>query len=153
MTAGAHAVIGAAIASQISNPVVGIPLSFLSHFLCDKVPHWDVMTDKTKPKNRIFVETVIDVLGGYALVFLLFVIILKSVDPTYIFLSAFTAQLPDWVEAPYVVLKKNWQFAIDMKHWQSKIHDFGFDSRLKAPWGIVSQVVVVGLFVLWAFHK
>lgn len=153
MTAGSHAVIGAAIGAQFPNPLVGIPLAFISHFVCDKIPHWDIMTDKTKSRQRVLVETIIDVLGGYVLVFLLFVVFLKTANPASVFLTAFAAQLPDWVEAPYVILNLNWKFAKDMKHWQTKIHDLGFDSRLKAPWGIMSQVVVVALFVLWAFKK
>ena len=39
MTATSHALTGAFIATIIRQPLLAIPLSFLSHFVCDALPH------------------------------------------------------------------------------------------------------------------
>lgn len=153
MTATGHALIGAAIGSQITNPLISIPLSFLSHFACDKVPHWDVMTDKNKSKNLVIVESIIDVLIAFSLVGLIFLYFLHASNPINVFLCAFTAQLPDWAEVPYSIFKIKIPLVYDNYKIQSKIHDIWFDSRLKAPWGILTQFSVVAIFVLWAAMK
>ncbi|MFH1971517.1 MAG: hypothetical protein ABIJ05_04005, partial [Patescibacteria group bacterium] len=36
-----HIIVGAAIASKITNPLLSIPISFVSHFVLEKVPHWN----------------------------------------------------------------------------------------------------------------
>lgn len=41
MTAPNHALTGALIGLSISNPLMAMPLAFLSHFVCDAIPHYD----------------------------------------------------------------------------------------------------------------
>lgn len=41
MTAPNHALTGALIGLSISNPILALPLAFLSHFVCDAIPHYD----------------------------------------------------------------------------------------------------------------
>ena len=40
MTAAAHAMTGAAIAAVVKKPKLAIPLAFISHFICDALPHF-----------------------------------------------------------------------------------------------------------------
>lgn len=151
MTATSHAIIGAAIAIKIPNPFISIPLAFLSHFICDKIPHWDVMTKKAdKTKTQIFIYAAMDGILSLFLVTALFFVSFQNSDPVNIFLSAFVAQLPDWLEIPYTIFHKDvWISKIDYQ-FQKWIHDVGFNSRLVAPWGIVSQFGVVLAFVIWS---
>lgn len=149
MTASAHAIVGAAIATRIANPLIGLPLAFLSHFAGDKVPHWDPMTNhNTKTRERIILETILDVMLGFALVTLLFVLPHKQ-DPLYLYLAMITAQLPDWLETPQTIFHKDFFFSRPNYRLQKWVHDVGFDSRAQAPWGIISQVVVVAIFLFW----
>ena len=154
MTSTGHALIGASIASQIPNPFIAIPLAFLSHFLIDKIPHWDAMTNKkNKTQKQIYTETLIDICLGFTLVIVIFWGIFKVSDPILILISAFAAALPDYLEAPYLILhKKIFPFYQNYK-LQSWIHDVGFDARMNAPWGIVTQVGVVLVFLVWAAPK
>lgn len=151
MTATGHALVGASIATQIPNPWISLPLSFLSHFIIDKIPHWDAMTNKhNKTKRQIYTQTAIDIILGYFLVIIIFWGIFKVSDPVLVMLSAFTAQLPDFLEAPYLVLNsKAFPFYQNYKI-QKWIHDVWFNSRLNPPWGIVTQAAVVALFLFWA---
>lgn len=153
MTASGHAVVGAAIATLIPNPLVSFPVAFLSHFVCDKIPHWDIMTNKNKTKTQILVQSTLDVLLGFTLVGLIFIYFLQASNPVIILLGAFAAQLPDWLELPYFIFGKHYPVFYENYRLQSWVHDVWFDSRLKAPWGIVTQVVVVAIFIWLAVIK
>ena len=145
MTATAHALIGASIAAKVVNPVIGIPLAILSHFAADLVPHWDAGTNhKNKSATRLKLEATLDVLLGFALVFLIF---RNLVDPTYLFVMVISAQLPDWLEAP------SWMFGFKVPPF-SWLDWLGhkLQARMQLPWGLVTQVVIVGALVIYAIQ-
>lgn len=48
MTAPNHALTGALIGLTVSNPVLALPLAFLSHFVCDLIPHYDPPGDESQ---------------------------------------------------------------------------------------------------------
>ena len=140
MTATAHALIGASIASRVINPLIGIPLAIASHFAADLIPHWDAGTNhKQKSLMRLKLEATVDVLVGIALVFLIF---RSSVEPVYLFSMVLAAQLPDWLEAP------SWMFGFKVPPF-SWLDYLGhkLQSRMQLPWGLVTQVVIVGMLV------
>jgi len=139
----AHALIGASLAVKIINPIFGIPLAILSHFIADLVPHWDAGTNhKQKSLARLKIEAVFDVLLGFVLVFLIF---RNLVSPTYLFTMVIAAQLPDWLEAP------SWIFGYKIPPF-SWLDWLGhkLQSRMQLPWGLVTQVIIVGLLVVYA---
>lgn len=140
MTATAHALIGASIASKVVNPIIGIPLAVVSHFVADLIPHWDAGTNhRQKSLTRLRIEATADVLVGFALVYLIF---RNTVEPVYLFTMVIAAQLPDWLEAP------SWMFGFKVPPF-SWLDWLGhkLQSRLQLPWGLVTQVVIVGMLV------
>ncbi len=145
MTATSHALIGASLAAKITNPVIGIPLAIASHFLADLVPHWDAGTNhRNKTAFRLKIEAVLDVLLGFALVAILFRG-LAFEKPVYLLTMVISAQLPDWLEAP------SWMFNFKVPpfSWMDYL-GHKLQSRMQLPWGLVTQVVIVGLLVLFA---
>lgn len=141
MTATAHALIGASIAARVTNPYIGIPLAIASHFIADLVPHWDAGTNhKKKSLLRLKMEAAADVLLGFALAYLIF---RNSVSPDYLFIMIIAAQLPDWIEAP------SWMFGIKIPPftWMDWL-GHKLQTRMQLPWGLVTQVVIVGLLVI-----
>ena len=141
MTATAHALIGASIAASISNPLLGIPLAIASHFLLDFIPHWDAGTNhRKKSQVRLMAEATLDVLLGFALVFLIF---RNLVDMRYLFTMVIAAQLPDWLEAP------SFMFGIKVPpfSWMDWL-GHKIQSRVQLPWGLITQIVVVALFLI-----
>ena len=119
------------------------PLAILSHFIADLVPHWDAGTNhKQKSLARLKIEAVFDVLLGFVLVFLIF---RNLVSPTYLFTMVIAAQLPDWLEAP------SWIFGYKIPPF-SWLDWLGhkLQSRMQLPWGLVTQVIIVGLLVVYA---
>lgn len=143
MTATAHALIGASLAVKITNPFVGIPLAILSHFLLDLIPHWDEGTNhREKSLAKIRLEATFDVLLGFALAFLIF---RNLSDPVYLFAMIIAAQLPDWLEAPAAWFNVK----IPPFSWMDWL-GHNLQSRMQLPWGLVTQIVVVGIFVFAA---
>lgn len=145
MTATAHALIGASIASKITSPIIGIPLAIISHFVADLIPHWDAGTNhKQKSALRLKTEAALDVLLGFALVILFFNSQVAN-NPVYMFSMVIAAQLPDWIEAPA------WAFNLKIPpfSWMKAI-GHKLQTRMQLPWGLVTQVVIVGLLILYA---
>lgn len=143
MTATAHALIGASIATKIANPILGITIAIISHFIADLIPHWDAGTNhKKKSLTRLKMEATADVLLGFVLAYLIFGGI---VEPVYLFVMIIAAQLPDWLEAP------SWMFGFKVPPF-SWLDWLGhkLQSRMQLPWGLVTQVVVVGLVIYLA---
>ena len=141
MTATAHALIGASIAVKVVNPILGIPLAIISHFIADLIPHWDAGTNhRQKSLMRLRVEAALDVLLGFALVYLIF---RNLVDPRYLFVMVIAAQLPDWLEAPSFMFNIN----VPPFSWLDWL-GHKIQSRLALPWGLVTQIVVVGLLII-----
>jgi hypothetical protein len=141
MTATAHALIGASLAAKIANPLLGIPLAIASHFLVDLIPHWDAGTNhRKKSQVRLVAEAALDVLLGFALAFLIF---RNQVDLRYLFVMIIAAQLPDWLEAPSFMLG----IKIPPFSWMDWI-GHKIQSRIQLPWGLLTQIVVVGLALL-----
>lgn len=146
MTATSHALIGASIASLIPNPILAIPLAITSHFAADLVPHWDAGTNRRKKTMmRLRVEAAFDVLLGFTLVYLIFG---RIVGSAYLFVMIIAAQLPDWLETP------SSKFGIKIPPF-SWIEWLGhkLQNRLQLPWGLVTQVVIVGLIVAFAVSR
>lgn len=106
-----HVAVGAAIAAQIPNPLISIPLALGSHFLLDMLPHWNPhLFSETKkfgkPTRQSTILTATDV--GIALVLGSTVAASRLPDAGHaltILLASFASVIPDVVEGPYFWLK------------------------------------------------
>lgn len=146
MTATSHALIGASIASLIPNPILAIPLAITSHFAADLVPHWDAGTNRRKKSiMQLRFEAAFDVLLGFALVYLIFGSIVSSV---YLFIMIIAAQLPDWLETP----SSKFGLKIPPFSWVEWL-GHKLQNRMQLPWGLVTQIVIVGLIVIFAISR
>lgn len=141
MTATAHALIGAGLAVKIANPIIGIPIAIISHFITDLIPHWDLSTNHIqKSPTRLKVEATLDVLLGFALVILIF---RNLVDPVYLAVMVIAAQSPDWLKAP----SDMFGLKVPPFSWLDWLgHKLQW--RLQLPWGLVTQIVVVAIILL-----
>lgn len=145
MTATAHALIGASLAVKIQNPVLGIPAAIISHFIADLVPHWDAGTNhKKKSAFRLKLEAAADVLLGFGLVFLIFKSAVLA-NPSYLFFMVIAAQSPDWLETPSTMFGMK----IPPFSWMDWL-GHKLQNRMQLPWGLVTQVLTVGLLIIFA---
>lgn len=106
-----HALVGAAIATKIPNPIVALPLAFASHFLLDMVPHWNPhLNTELKKYGKVSKKSTYIVIVDVVLSLVLGTFIATSFASSdthmlYIFGGAFFGVLPDVVEGPYFFLK------------------------------------------------
>lgn len=159
MLAASHALVGASLVKMIPDPKISLPLAFLSHFFLDAIPHWDFITnleDQEKhyspsagtfvPKSQrsaIIAKTILEFSVGVGLSFYLF----QSVNPVYLASGIFFAQLPDYLEAPYLFFKISFPPSVAIKKIQTALH-----SRVSFPWGLITQFAVVIPILWWALR-
>jgi hypothetical protein len=144
-----HVILGAAIATKVVNPAVAIPLAVASHFILDKVPHWNPHIDvelknhgiiKSKSLKIIIVDSSIALISGVA--------IASRVLPNHthaatIIAACFFASLPDIIQAPYYFMQsKN----ILIKRW-TKIQK-RLQKDVSVIPGLATQAAVI-LAALW----
>jgi hypothetical protein len=141
-----HGPTGALIASAIPNPVVSIPLIIASHFLEDRIPHWDVgqgLTSRKKRKRSAFLqELFFDFPLSILLVYLLFQI--GRPFDWRPWLGWFISLVPDFMEFPYLFLEsRSWiinKFA--------SFHTWTHRSTPSKLWGLLPQVLILLLVLL-----
>ncbi len=143
----AHGTTGALIASKIPNPLISIPLVLLSHYIEDRIPHWDVgqgLTKKKKSKKAAFLqELFFDFPFSIVLVYLIF----QAGQPTInwlAWLGWFVGLLPDFLEFPYLFLNMKF-FPIKQL---AKLHAFVHRSTPNKFWGMLPQILVILLVIL-----
>lgn len=147
-----HVVVGAAIATKLVNPALAIPLALASHFVLDKVPHWNphLYTETQKlghPAKKSTIIAVGDV--GIALVFGLFVASRFAGEPgraLTVLACCLASVLPDLVKWPYYFLKKRGGI---LEKWVL------FERNLQVNadfWpGILTQFLVITTGLWWTF--
>lgn len=107
----AHTAVGATIATKIPNPLIAIPLAFLSHFLFDFIPHWNPnLYTETKrlghPTRKSNIIVALDVIFSLTLGFFIAFRFWPDVKRVIIILSAcFAAVVVDVIEGLYYYLK------------------------------------------------
>jgi hypothetical protein len=125
-----HALTGAAIGLLVSEPSLAVPMAFLSHFVCDAIPHHgSTLPDKIVLRSVLFRRVlVLDALSCFVLVSMLAV-----AQPNHWFVAcicAFLAASPDFLFVGRFVdalrHKKHQpspfeQFAIDIQWFQKPI--------------------------------
>ena len=145
-----HALVGAALAVKIGNPLLSIPLAFLSHFVLDRIPHWNphfyTETQKYgKPTRKSTIIAVVD--SVVALTTGLF--IASKFLPNYnlvltIVATCLASVLSDQIKLPYFFLKRRSGF---FRKWT----EFERSMQVSAPFvpGITTQVLVIAASILW----
>jgi len=147
-----HVIVGAAIASKVGNPLLALPLALASHLLLEQVPHWNPHLNTEKKKFGkitkqstavvIFDSSLALISGGFIALYNS-----PSIARSIVILAAcFLSVLPDLVEAPYFFLKMDNPHILRWIKFQKKLQ------RDAEPfWGIVSQLAIVTLALLWIY--
>lgn len=141
-----HALTGAIIGFAVGVPVIALPLAFVSHFVCDALPHFGMPIEneiwlKTKTfRNMLIIDA--------SLCLLLVGIIAYKHSPNWIIVSvcAFLATSPDlvWINK-FRLAKKNKQwrpslfskFAASIQWFERPIGAF-----VELTWFIASLVII-----------
>ncbi len=132
-----HAVTGALIATRFNSPFLAIPLSIASHFLLDKIPHWQETLYPYKVTRRTWIRIFVDLSFAFFLVY--FISIRSPQNSQLIWINAFVSSSLD-LDSVAVVYKPILKIKI-LKyyyHWHVKIQ-----RETSSLWGIITQLVVV----------
>jgi len=145
-----HVVVAAAIATKIPNPLISIPLAFASHFILEKVPHWNphLNTEKKKygevtkqSKTIVIIDVVASLaLGGY----IAYQALPDTTHAIVILAACLASALPDLIEAPYYFLDKKSKFI--EKKWIPFKKSIQTDTSVLP--GLATQVVTI-LATFW----
>lgn len=145
-----HVAVGAAIASKIPNPFIAIPLAFASHFVLEKVPHWNPhLNTEKKALGKISSNTMKIIAADtiLSLGFGIYVSYLALPDTGHaitILLACFASALPDIVEAPYFLTKMK---SKTIEKWVKIQKSIQVDTDL-VP-GLITQAVTVAAAFWW----
>jgi len=142
-----HTFVGIAIATNITNPYIAFILAFLSHFLGDKIPHWDFYSN-TKKEERTKgwrpLAVMADLAIGVAVGISFTTYFLWNQNNPYIALNVFicgiASVLPDALSSLDLFLGKSNKYLNVLNSIQSKMQ---FQAPL--PWGVISQILVIFL--------
>lgn len=148
-----HTVIGGTISALIPNPFIGLPLSLISHFLADLVPHWNPHISQEmkqyhhllpQTKKLIIIDAFISLFVGLAIAFLFTSDFYRRI---IIIGGCFLGVLPDFFESPYFFLGIKNRYLEMLMKFQKKLQ---FNWPL--PWGLVPQSVIT-ILCLWLLFK
>lgn len=145
-----HVAIGAVIATKIPNPFIAIPLAFMSHFILDKVPHWNphIITETKKfgkptqkSTNIIIADCVTALIFGSAVAYSTLPNINMAIS---VMLCSFFSILPDLVEFPYFYFKRRDKFYTVWSSFQKSIQN-----DTTPFWGLLIQIVTIFAAIFW----
>lgn len=139
-----HIITGAAIASKISNPWLGIPLAFLSHYFLDMIPHDDYSIENIKARR--WSRSFFDFAKVFSDIFIgLLLISLFSENNPVIFIGAFSAIIPDGVTLLNKIFPQN---KLIIRH--QKLHmavniigDRKENKKIPIPLAVFCQIAVI----------
>ncbi|EKD62917.1 MAG: hypothetical protein ACD_52C00020G0004 [uncultured bacterium] len=148
-----HVAVAAAIAAKIPNPFISLPLALASHFLLERVPHWNphLMTETKKfgkPTSASAKIIALDVAASLVTGFSVASASAQNTSHYFLILSAcLLSVLPDLVESPYFFLKVRNKF---MEKW---IAFQGSIQNDTTPFiGLATQAATYALALLIAFN-
>lgn len=98
-----HLLVGAAVGSVSPHPLIAFGAGFLSHFIMDKVPHWDWLPNTRK----LLILAIGEFLVGAGL---LFILTKNSQDPYLLWAGALGGVMPDVLVAPNYLLGRTIKF-------------------------------------------
>jgi len=138
----AHAPTGALIATKIPNPIISLPLVLLSHYLEDRVPHWDVGVGMNKGPERkrtaFFQELLID--GPLSVLLVYFFFQYGHTEFVWrAWLGWFIGLLPDFLEFPINFLG----IKVYPLNKLSGLHHWFHRSTTNKFWGLLPQFIVI----------
>jgi hypothetical protein len=143
-----HTLTGAFIASKLPDPTLYIPLTLASHYFEDWMPHWDVGTGlsngKRKRKTAIMLELV-ELAISVGLLYLFWQHGQASIQ-WHIWIAAFVALIPDFLEAPRNFLR--WE--PDLIKPLNNFHNLFHHSTMNKVVGLTPQILLV--IAVWLFR-
>lgn len=147
-----HVMVGVALATKVGNPALAIPLSFASHFVLDRIPHWNphfyTETQKFgKPSKKSTIFAIVDSTIALAIGLGFAAAALPNYSQALTIIACcFAAVISDQMKLPYFFFNVRGGL---MKKWV----DFERSTQADASFwpGIATQIILVLACLLWIF--
>jgi hypothetical protein len=136
-----HTLTGAFIASKLPHPALSIPLTLASHYLEDWIPHWDVGTGLSNGKRKRTTAIVLELIElaiSFALIYFFWQYGQAEIQ-WHIWIAAFVALIPDFLEAPRNFLRWEPWFIKPFNDFHHLFHH----STLNKWVGLLPQVILI----------
>lgn len=148
-----HVAVGAVIALKVGNPYLSLPLALASHFVLDKVPHWNPHTYTETTNGGLKKQTIAFALTDITLSAIIGLSLSYSQLPNvqmavFVLLGGLLGVLPDVVKYPFFLIKKT------QKGLYKKYVDF--ERSLQVEVGFYTGMLVqigITLIALWWFYN
>ncbi len=152
MTATAHALVAGAIAAKFPDPLTASTLAFISHFIMDAIPHWDMGTHwRLRSKYTTGVLAIAETTLGITVAYLVFG---GKIGLPFLATVVLFSLLPDWLETPWYIFfasqthdepKKNAGFWEQLTYRIYKLENV-FHTKANFPLGLITQIITVAFF-------
>lgn len=149
-----HVAVGVALASKIPNPWIALPFALASHFILDKIPHWNPHTYTETAKNGHPSKQTVAIAVFDALVALTFgsyfayLAMPNTSHALTILAASFFSVLPDVSKYPYFLIK-NLRKGL-YKKWVDYERALQEDAGLLP--GLASQAIIIIAALIWIFN-
>lgn len=141
----AHATTGAIIGLKFHNPFIVILLSFISHFVLDRLPHWNYDVPKN-PNIKAFLNMLPDIITT-VVVYLVFILIYPS-SWLIISIGVTFAILPDFLSLSLYIPKVK-KIMLPFLKFHKLIQNEISKKYNKAFWGLLSQTLYLTILILF----
>lgn len=146
-----HVAVGVAIASKIPNPWIAIPLSFASHFVLDKIPHWNPhLYTETKKTGKPLAKSTNFAIADISLAFITGSYFayraLPNLNTAILILACSLASVTsDVIKYPfyYFHLRQKW-----LVSWVDFERSLQVDTK-SVFWGVINQLLIIGASIWW----
>lgn len=146
--------VGVAIATKFPNPWIAIPMSFASHFLLDKVPHWNphIYTETQKhgkPSDKSTLIATLDICLAFATGVYFSIQALPDQNLALLILAcSLFSVLSDVVKYPYYYFKIRSKLMVWWVHLERSIQ-----VDTKQVWtGVLTQLIIVAASFWWILN-
>lgn len=145
-----HVLVGAALAIKVQNPFISLPFAFASHFVLDKVPHWNPHLYTEKKENGKISKssfTIVLLDSSIALISGTSIALLKSQNFTEFMITitaCFLSVLPDVIESPYFFLNQKSRIMEKWIKFQKSIQN-----NTNPAWGLTTQIITTIAAIWW----
>ena len=149
-----HILVGAAVAARTANPILGIVFAFLSHFILDRIPHWEYSAEPLRnipAKGILYVAPILrrvalDITAGFIVLITAVAVSSHEIPFTAWALGGFFGILPDGLSFLFFIRKKGGRWGSILKIFylfHQKVH---FDKKMGLPplrIGLSTQAIAI----------
>lgn len=152
MTIFNHGITGAIIALKIKNPLLAVPLSFVSHFAQDLVPHHDYFAGKNDERlfsRKFTIMLILDCLASLSL--LITLLILFPAHRWLILACMAAATCPDTAQSYYYlylerIKKKKYTFdPLSKFHYSLQWSESSWGGLIEIAWAITGLFIILSM--------